>query len=359
MTPVSPQLRTTDIMVGAYYYPWHGDDFHHGDGYLREWLGQVPVLGEYDDTDPTVIAQHVEWSRQANIGLWVTSWWGPGSREDTTTLDSILSHTDVLDNIKIALHYETSRLLSDDGTVRFDRIATDMQYICENYFNHGNYFQIDGRPVLVMYLTRSMERLGVLKQVIESMKLAAADSGYNNIYIIGDHAFNEPSADAESTFTDSGLAMLDAITNYDVYGATSPKGYTKQAGVDEYFAEQEQWIQLCAAIGLAYVPAVSPGFNDRGVRLETNHAALSRKLSSNDSEGSLFRASLLQAVELVQESTSNLLLVNSFNEWHEDSQIEPVVGDTTRLPSLYTQGLQYFGYGDLYLNILRDMTADF
>jgi glycoprotein endo-alpha-1,2-mannosidase len=103
----------------------------------------VPVLGEYDDTDPTVIAQHVEWSRQANIGLWVTSWWGPGSREDTTTLDSILSHTDVLDNIKIALHYETSRFLSDDGTVRFDRIATDMEYICENYFNHGNYFQID------------------------------------------------------------------------------------------------------------------------------------------------------------------------------------------------------------------------
>jgi glycoprotein endo-alpha-1,2-mannosidase len=346
-------------MVGAYYYPWHGDDFHRDDGYLREHLNQVPVLGEYDDTDPTVIAQHVEWSRQANIGLWVTSWWGPGSREDTTTLDSILSHTDVLDNIKIALHYETSRLLSDDGTVRFDRIATDMQYICENYFNHGNYFQIDGRPVLVMYLTRSMERLGVLKQVIESMKWAAAASGYDNIYIIGDHAFDTPSANAESTAADSGLAMLDAITNYDVYGATSPKGYATQAGVDEYFAEQEQWIQLCAAIGIDYVPAVSPGFNDRGVRLEVDHAALSRKLSSNDSEeGSLFRASLLQAVELVQESTSNLLLVNSFNEWHEDSQIEPVVGDTTTLPVLYTEGLEYVGYGELYLDILGDMTAN-
>jgi glycoprotein endo-alpha-1,2-mannosidase len=203
-----------------------------------------------------------------------------------------------------------------------------------------------------------MERLGVLKQVIESMKWAAAASGYDNIYIIGDLAFNKPSSDAESRAADSGLAMLDAITNYDVYGATSPKGYATQAGVDEYFAEQEQWIQLCAAIGIDYVPAVSPGFNDRGVRLEVDHTALSRKLLPDDSEGSLFRASLLQAVELVQESTSNLLLVNSFNEWHEDSQIEPVVGDTTTFPLLYTEGLEYVGYGELYLNILGDMTAD-
>jgi glycoprotein endo-alpha-1,2-mannosidase len=350
-------LRPSHITVGAYYYPWHGDDFHDDGGYLREYLNQSPFLGKYDDTDPYVISQHVEWSRQANIELWVTSWWGPGSREDTTTLDSILSHTDVMNNIKIALHYETTRLIGDD-TVRFDRIATDMQYICENYFNHGNYFQIDGRPVLVMYLTRVLEDLGVLKQVIESMKLAAAASGYDNIYIIGDHAFNKPSADAESTAVDSGLAMLDAITNYDVYGATSPKGYTKQAGVDGYFAEQVQWIQLCAAIGLAYVPGVSPGFNDRGVRLEVDHAALSRKLSSKDVEGSLFRAILLRAVELVQESTSNLMLVNSFNEWHEDSQIEPVVGDTTTFPLLYTEGLEYVGYGELYLDILGDMTAD-
>jgi glycoprotein endo-alpha-1,2-mannosidase len=114
----------------------------------------------------------------------------------------------------------------------------------------------------------------------------------------------------------------------------------------------EQWIQLCATIGCAYVPGASPGFNDRGVRLEADHAALARKLSPDAEPGSLFKASLERAVEQVQESTSNLLLVNSFNEWHEDSQIEPVVGEATSETVFYTQGIEYVGYGKLYLDIL-------
>ncbi len=60
----------------------------------------------------------------------------------------------------------------------------------------------------------------------------------------------------------------------------------------------------------------------------------------------------------MQESASNLLLVNSFNEWHEDSQIEPVGGEGTSDPVLYTQGIEYVGYGELYLDILREMTVD-
>jgi glycoprotein endo-alpha-1,2-mannosidase len=92
--------------------------------------------------------------------------------------------------------------------------------------------------------------------------------------------------------------------------------------------------------------------------LEVDHAALARKLSPDAEPGSLFRESLRQALEHVQESTSNLLLVNSFNEWHEDSQIEPVAGEATREPVLYTQGIEYVGYGELYLDILGSTTKD-
>ena len=52
----------SDYLVGVYYYPWHGKDFHNGQGYLRKELDppQLPMLGEYDDSDPGVIAQHME-----------------------------------------------------------------------------------------------------------------------------------------------------------------------------------------------------------------------------------------------------------------------------------------------------------
>ena len=47
------------LLVGAYYYAWHGSNFHNGDGYVRRELdpAQQPELGEYDDTKPEVIAQ--------------------------------------------------------------------------------------------------------------------------------------------------------------------------------------------------------------------------------------------------------------------------------------------------------------
>ena len=50
------------------------------------------------------------------------------------------------------------------------------------------------------------------------------------------------------------------------------------------------------------------------------------------------------------------MIVNSFNEWHEDTQIEPAVGDTTNVPFDHTQGLHYEGYGTRYLDILREET---
>ena len=64
----------SDYLVGAYYYPWHQNDFHNGGGYLREELlpPQAPALGEYDDSDPEVISQHLAWFRKSNIGLVVT-----------------------------------------------------------------------------------------------------------------------------------------------------------------------------------------------------------------------------------------------------------------------------------------------
>ena len=40
-----------------------------------------------------------------------------------------------------------------------------------------------------------------------------------------------------------------------------------------------------------------------------------------------------------------------------DTQIEPVLGIDTTAPEVYTQGLEYVGYGELYLNILGAATS--
>ena len=344
---------SSNITVGAYYYPWHGDDFHDFQGYLRRDLNQGPTLGEYNDTDPKIIAQHLSWSRQANIQMWVTSWWGPNRLEDTNIRDVILTHQDLGDH-QVALFYETAGRIRAEANYSTENVESDIEYMCKTYFDHPNYYRVDGRPVLFLYLTRKLETTGKMEEVVLIMRSVAEFWGHD-IYLVGDHVFETAPSDVETFLP---FLYLDAVTNYDVYGSMGVTGYVGQDAVDSYYDNQHLWRQEARLKKCGFIPAVSPGYNDRGVRLEADHAPLSRRLTSNSSEGSLFEAALRRARYLVDDTVGNLLLVNSFNEWHEDTQIEPASGTATSTPFKLTMGLEYTGYGEVFLDLLRRATVD-
>ena len=327
-----------------------GKNFHKGAGYLREFLEpkQQPSLGQYDDSDPKVIAQHLSWSRQANIGLWVTSWWGPTSLTNNNTKNVIMPHKD-LGDLKVALQYETTNRIR--GGV--NGISSDMDYMCATYFDHPSYYRINGRPVLFVYVTRVLQQEGTLASTILAMRTASSKCGHD-VYLVGDQVFDSP---PNSSQVYSPFWYLDAVNNYDVYGSMGqPSPYAGTAAVDKYHLAQQGWRTSAHASDCNYIPTISPGYNDRGVRYSKNHPPLSRKLTSNSDFGSLFAYQLSKAKLLVDPGVDNLLLVNSFNEWHEDTQIEPATGPTTNAPFNMTQGLYYEGYGELYLNLLREGT---
>lgn len=344
--PVEPAAP----LVGVYYYPWYGGSNFHGRRYLREKLVpvQTPELGEYSDRDSEVIAQHLAWCEYAGIGLWVSSWWGPGKMEDVTLKDHILKHPD-LNDMQIALFYETSGRMKDFTDV--SNVASDIKYMAENYFNHPNYYKIDGRPVLFIYLTRVLSRNGVLENTMDIMRTTANEAGFD-IYIIGDQVFGQPPSSTDQ------IALLDGITNYDVYGSSGGRIYATQEKVSNYYTAQAGWRSKAHQVGVSFVPAASPGFNDRGVR--DGHEPLSRKLSEKDEFGSLFKAMLDEALQITDEETGNLFLITSWNEWHEDTQIEPVTTapptskDNSSSGTDYTLGLEYEGYGLRYLDILKE-----
>ena len=339
---------TTDL-VGVYYYPWHGADFHGGD-YLRERLVpvQTPELGEYDDRTPAVVGRHLEWSRGAGIDVWVTSWWGPDSREDTTIRTVILPHPE-MGPVRIAVLYETSGRTGDFTDM--NGIRSDFEYLAREYFGHPNYFTIDGRPAVVVYLTRVLADQGTLTAAVDDMRAGARAEGHD-IFVIGDHAFG-----ARRSGTD--LAVLDAITNYDVYGAMAVSGTATAADVARYAEDQTGWRDEAAAADVAFVPAATPGFNDTAVR--QGHDPLGRTLAGSEDRGSLFRALLKAAIPLRVERAAGLVMVTSWNEWHEDTQIEPVstapatTADDSTSGSSLTRGLSYEGYGTRYLDILREI----
>jgi hypothetical protein len=340
-----------DYNVGVHYYPWYGNDFHGGQ-YLRKHLVSVqrPELGEYNDRDEAVINQHLKWSRDSGIDFWSVSWWGSGTREDVTIRNHIL-HNPNLRSIKIAIHYETLGRTNDFRN--YSRLGSDITYLANRYFSHPNYLKFNGKPVIIVYLTWELSFRGTLNSSLSTMRVAAANAGYQ-LYIVGDHVSGTPPASAGD------IALLDAIMNYDVYGNMGATNYAGQSSVNNYYVNLSGWKALADNVGTDYAPAVCPGFNNRGVG--AGNIPLSRKLTQSDGFGSLFRALLQQAVTLTDPDIGDMILVTSWNEWHEDTQIEPTRYapptslDNSPSGSYYTNGLEYEGYGTRYLEILREQT---
>ena len=345
------EAEDIDYNVGVHYYPWYYNDFH-GRQYLREHLvpAQLPELGEYNDRDKAIINQHLKWSHDAGVDFWSTSWWGPDSREDVTLLNHVFQNPN-LGSLKIAIHYETQGRTNDFQD--YSNLGPDITYLTNNYFTHPNYLKINGKPAVIVYLTRVLSDRGTLQSSLVAMRQAATDAGYQ-LYIVGDQVFGSPPD------SPGDIALLDAIINYDVYGGMGATGYSGQAKVDAYYEAQAGWKALADSVGTDYAPAVTPGFNDKGVR--TGNVPLSRKLTQGDEFGSLFRAMLRGAKTVTDPDIDHMILVTSWNEWHEDTQIEPVkeapptTVDDSPTGTDYTGGLAYEGYGTRYLDILREET---
>jgi glycoprotein endo-alpha-1,2-mannosidase len=346
--------------VGAYYYPWYGPGAggHHYNHTLRMHTtpeAQEPALGEYNSRDPNVISTHIDQSHVGNISMWSLSWWGPNSYEDITIRNHIFAHPRASE-LKYTIHYETSGRLGDSANPNYGRLESDFRYLAENVFDDPNYMRVDGRPVVVMYLSRvymtSQPGWNALANVRSIMQ---NEYGYDP-YIIGDHFFGGLAAGAQH---------LDAVTTFDVYGQAFGSRPTNLASLNRLEGIYNGVQDYVDTIDVDFVPGLAPGYNDTAVR--SGNAPSPRYLLDSqygpNAQGSLM-SEMLDRVVLPHTDSDilDLLMVNSFNEWHEDTQIEPTIisprtsTDDTPSGMGYTAGYHYEGYGNLYLDILRDGT---
>ena len=264
------------------------------------------------------------------------------------------------DDFKLAIFYETKGCIKEKlkGSKQHDvsNVKKDLKYIAETYFGRPNYLQINGCPVLFVYLTRSLEKHGILQKVVKLMRQGAAEAGFDDIYIVGDHAFQKPPRDQCVPAFD----ILQAVTNYDVFGSMQRPLYAGASGVEAFRIQQEGWKQAAKQQSCGFIPSVTPGFNNLVNKNAetTNYGPMSRRLTEKEKEGSLFAALLQNSLTLMDEDI-NIIMITSFNEWHEDTQIEPVKtsGGTTTDPQQWTHGLQYEAYGMTYLELVKRYTT--
>lgn len=342
------------LTIGTYYYPWYKAAPPGETGWMSQALRgrlqpqQLPKLGVYGSQDAAVIGEHIAQSVRAGIDFWAVSWWGPEKREDRAMREHILPHPDS-GKLKYALLYESTGRLGSMRAPRYANLLADFAYMEEHYFGHPGYFKINGKPVIFIYLTRVYFR----DQGLEA--LAALREKFPNLYLVGDDVFGEH-------YHERYARLWDAITAYDVYGQSLQRDGATQAAVERLKSHYHNAKKLANGVGTAFLPAVAPGYNDRAVR--EGHTGRARYFTDREDskEGDVFRTLLKEvAIPLADAKAKRTIMVTSFNEWYEDTQIEPTQGthpmttkDDSEDGTSYTEGERYMDYGNLYLDILRE-----
>lgn len=359
LTPgaIAALAESSPLRVAAYYYPWYGSGRRHWqEGYLRRDLTppQPPLLGEYDSRDPTTVATQLGWAQRYGVASLIASWWGPGSYEDQT-IRSTLMPSPALGDTRIALLYESSGLLPvKKGVITFDppseaKLIAEFDYLARTYLTDPRYERIDGKPVVYLYVSRIFR--GDYARALTDLRAAIRARYGLDLYLVGDEVEWGGTPDPRR------IQLFDAITAYTMYSVLQTPGWPADtgflAGVRQRYAAYRSVAQR---YGVRFIPDVQPGFNDRGVRLAANHYVLPREVSAAGGAASQsgLMTGLLDAALPFVDPTLNVVTVTSWNEWHEDTQIEPTApAAPTKAPSNLTQGYRYASCGFQSLDILK------
>ena len=297
-------------VVGVYYYPWYEQPSQWRNVMRRHLrIPQEPKAGLYRSDNPKVVAEHIAQSLRGGISFWAVSWWGPRRHDDRTFRQAILGHPDA-GKLKYAVLYESTGRLGRMNRPRYTNWITDFQYLKEHYFDHPHYLRIDDKPVVFVYLAREYFRSRgheALKELRERLP---------SVYLVGDDVFGRE-------YRSEWAEPFDAVTAYDVYGQSVGRyGGTRKA--IRFLADNYRRAKARAnAVDTAFMPAIAPGYNDTAVR--KGHPGRARYFTDvpGSKEGDLFR-SMLRDVALphLDPRCGDIMMITSFNEWYEDSQIE-------------------------------------
>jgi hypothetical protein len=286
--------------VMAFYYPWYGvPDGPGGAGRVMHW-GNVdaakkdieastnyPIDGAYDSHDPEMIERHCKWAVESNIDTFIVSWWGHGSFSDRA-MDKIL---DICkrNEMKACIYYETVPRPRTPLSA-----ANDIVKVLNRYGAHDAYLKAGGRPVVFVY-GRALEELG-LRGWLEANEIV------NEKYKAGVAAIGD-------AFSYGSARVFDGVHTYNTAG--SLRGVEHDEARKWASATYRSWVQMADRAGRISTITVIPGYDDTKIR--------EPGLAVGRYDGELYRLQWEEAIE----ADPHWILITSFNEWHEGSEIEP------------------------------------
>jgi hypothetical protein len=285
--------------VLAFYYGWYGnpqtsqrwvhwkdvDEAAHKIGSSTHW----PVLGAYDSHDPKVIEQHCRWAKEAGLTGFIVSWWAQGDFHDQglpPLLEAAARH-----GLAVTVYFETVHPRqgpSPEGAVK------DVLYLLERYGGHKAWLKVGGKPVLFIY----GRALGQIKLEGWQEVIAQVNQRHpGGAVFIGDR------------ITEEAARVFDGVHTYNPTGRTAGKSPEELRAWAR--AAYPEWVKT-AGRKIACVTVI-PGYDDT-----TQGRPAPRPITARHG-GQTYRILWEEALA----ADPDWVLVTSFNEWHEGSEIEP------------------------------------
>jgi hypothetical protein len=245
-----------------------------------------PERGPYDSLDPDVMRRQLDAARGAGLDGFAVSWWGR-EREGRTPLATLLRLAHESDLV-VAPYYETGELWPRGAA----GVAADLLALVDRHGGEPAWLRVDGRPVVFLYAAHRL-RPRVWDAVIATLARAG-----RRPFLVADVPRPE-----WLTQRPGWLGRFDALHVY------TPAGFLAQGR--DLPRTYEALAALARAEGRPFIPAVAPGFDDRSIR--TPATWVSRR------DGATYDATWTAALA----TGPSWVLVSTWNEWHEGSEIEP------------------------------------
>ena len=299
----SPERRWTNVPreALAFYYGWYGNPeasqrWYHWNNVdpSRKHIDEsthYPALGAYDSHDPKVIETHFREAKQAGLTGFIVSWWAKADFHDQG-IPLMLAAAGKY-GMKITVYYETVPP-RDKPTV--EGAVDDLTYLVEKYGSHPAWLKVQNKPAIFVY-----------GRAIGQLKL----DGWANVI----SAFNAKNPHGAVFIGDQisprAAAIFDGIHTY------NPTGSTKGKSPDEIRSWAKttfpEWVKTAGPERIACITII-PGYDD-----SVQPSRQPPRPVTDRHNGETYRVMWHEAIA----ANPDWILVTSWNEWHEGSEIEP------------------------------------
>jgi hypothetical protein len=285
-----PALSAQPIPAFAYYYIWYQP---------ASWnraKTTYPALGRYSSSDPKIIRQQIELAKKAGLGGFIVSW--KFTRRLNTRLARVVRIANA-EHFKLALIYEG--LDFQRNPLPVSRVESDLVYFLHRY-GRNPAFNVDGRPIVIWSGTCRFSRASIAavsRLVRPGLLLLASEKSVDGYRRVGN--------------------LVDGDAYY--WSSVNPQ-------LDRWAGRKldEMSRAIHARRGLWIAPAAA-GFDARQVGGRRIVPRL---------DGETLRTEWSTALA----SAPDLIGVISWNEYSENSEIEPTIA-----------------FGTKYLSTVADLTG--